>query len=118
MGADVPARPVFRLLFSWMVLGTVAEFVLIPRHQGPGLVEIYAGHAKSLFKSGDFYYALLSPAAVWCFFRRLVPAKSKEIEDLGMRGVRLLSFIFGAYLASVLRAILAAFLAIHPGVWG
>ena len=105
MDAEVRTRRVFQLKFFSVVLGIILEFLLIPKHQ----------LAHSVFTSADFYYALLSPLVVWWFFRRLVPAKERE---LGLNGVRLLNFIFGFYLASALRAILAAFFSIQLGVWG
>ena len=65
--------------------------------------------------SGDFYYALLSPIVIWWFFRRLVPAKESELD---LKGVRFLNFIFGFYVASAFRAVLATFFALHLGMWG
>jgi hypothetical protein len=111
MDAEVPTGRVFRPMVFWIVLGIALEFLLIPKHPGTNA----AGNGIRLFMSGDFYYALLSPIVVWWFFRRLIPAKERE---LGTNGVRLLNFIFGIYIASALRAVLAAFFAIHVGVWG
>jgi len=68
--------------------------------------------------NGDFLYALISPVVVWWFFRRLIPAKTKKLEELGLKGVRLMNFVLGFYVASVLRAVLAAFPATRIGIWG
>lgn len=107
MDAEVPSSSVFRLLVFWMVLGILVEFLLIPTHLGHGL-----------YKNDDLYYALLSPIVVWWFFRSLVPAKEVELRKLGVKGVRLLNFILGFYLASALRAAVAAFWGTHLGLWG
>ena len=107
MDAEVPTGSDFRLLVFWVVLGLIIEFLLIPTHLGHGL-----------YKNDGLYYALLSPIVVWWFFRRLVPAKEVELAKLGMKGMRLLNFILGFYLASVLRAAVAAFFGIHLRVWG
>jgi hypothetical protein len=113
MDSEIQAGRVFRLLFWWVVLGAVVGFALWPRHIGNGI-----RYGTSLFTNEDFYYALLSPLVVWWFFRVLVPAKEEELEKLGIKGVRLLNFILGLYVYSALRAALAAFFAIHMGVWG
>lgn len=102
------ARPTFQLHLLWVALGMGLELLLIPN-------EIHPRHA--LFTSGDFYYALLSPIVIWWFFRRLVPAKERELRELGSKGVCLLNFILGFYAASALRAIFMAFFSIHLGAW-
>jgi hypothetical protein len=58
MDAEVPTGRVFRLLFFWIVLGIVLEFLLIPREHH-GLLSAVNGN--SLFMNADFYYALSGP---------------------------------------------------------
>jgi len=72
---------------------------------------------SGLFANPDFYYALISPIAIWWFICRLVPGMEKELRKMGLKGVRLMNFVFGFYLASALRGVLAAFFSIHFGVW-
>jgi hypothetical protein len=59
MDAEVPTGRVFRLLFFWIVLGIVLEFLLVPREHH-GLLSAVNGN--SLFMNADFYYALSGPA--------------------------------------------------------
>jgi hypothetical protein len=113
MDSEVQTKRVFRLLLLWVLLGAVVGFVLWPRHIGSEM-----RYGASLFTNEDFYYVLLSPLVVWWFFRVLVPAKEEELKKLGINGVRLLNFLLGLYVDSVLRAALAAFFATHTGVWG
>jgi hypothetical protein len=113
MNSEVQAGRAFRLLSWWVVLGAVVGFVLWPRHIGYGM-----RYGTSLFTKEDFYYTLLSPLVIWWFFRVLVPSKEEELKKLGINGIRLLNCLLGLYVESVLRAALAAFFAIHMGVWG
>jgi hypothetical protein len=112
MDVEVTSRRAFRSQLLWIVLGIILEFLFIPR-EGHGARNVF--HENNLFSSADFYYALVSPIIVWWFFRRLIPAKEKALD---VNGVRFLNLIFGFYAASALRAILAAFFAIHTSVWG
>jgi hypothetical protein len=111
MGSKVIAGKSFELRPLWFVFGLLLEFSFIPS-------EIHgtssALHHGDLFTSGDFYYAVISPAVIWWFLYRLAPSKE---DQLGQSGVRLLNFIFGLYVSSVVRSAFAAFCAIHLGVW-
>jgi len=111
MNTEIPTKRAFRPLVLWIVFGAVLELAFIPRNQ-------VARSGSSLFMNGDFLYALISPVVVWWFFRRLIPAKTKKLEELGLKGVRLMNFVLGFYVASVLRAVLAAFPATRIGIWG
>src|SRR6476659_6096969 len=102
MDVEVTSRQAYRPQFLWIAVGIILEFVLIPREDHWTRSLLYG---NSLFTSADFYYALLSPVVVWWFFRRLIPAKERELD---VNRVRLLNFIFGVYAASALTAILAA----------
>jgi hypothetical protein len=71
-------------------LGFFGEVLFIPLPRGNA----------SIFGSGDLYYALFAPFAIWWLFRRFLPSKQLDNKQL-MLG----SFMFGFYLSSALRAI-------------
>jgi|SRR5579871_4694950 len=108
MDDAVTAGSAIRLRLLWVAVGIGFEFLIIPNRFHP---------RHALFTTGDFCYALLSPIVVWWFFRHLIPAKERELRELGLKGVRLLNLIFGFYAASAVRDIFAAFFSIHLGVW-
>jgi hypothetical protein len=110
MDKEIPTRRAFRPLVLWVVFGAVLELTFIPRNHAARI-------GSSLLVNGDFFYALLSPVVVWWFFRRLISARAKELEELGLKGVRLMNFVLGFYVASALRAVLSAFFAIRLGMW-
>ena len=108
MDDAITARRAFQLQYLWIAVGFGLEVLLIPNE---------LRRTQSLFTSGNFYYALISPIVMWWFFRRLIPAKETELRKFGLQGVRLLNLILGFYAASALRAIFTAFFSIYLGVW-
>jgi hypothetical protein len=75
----ITAERAFRLRWLWVAVGIGLELLIIPNELHP---------RRSLFTSGDFYYALLSSIVIWWFFRHLIPAKERELRELGLKGIR------------------------------
>lgn len=73
-------------------IGFFLEFLLIPSPHPHG----------PLLRSGNFYYALMTPFAVWLWFSRIFPAKVS-----GKKELYLALFIFGVYEQSAVQSIIA-----------
>jgi len=81
-----------------IIIGLSMEFFLIPLHpqhdiHGPEWL-------KGLLTSGDLYYALVFPLALWWWFARFLRRRQLELRELGIAYL-----VFGIYLSSALRAI-------------
>jgi len=80
-----------------MIIGFTVEFFLIPLPRHP---EWQRGWLRTLLTSGDFYYAVVSPLAIWWWFAVFLKRRTLQLRELGMA-----YFIFGFYLSSAVQAI-------------